>query len=119
MQVEQMKVASQQLQSAVRRDVLLSELDGKIAFDHVSQLRYFQTHKTGLQGLEILFSGISLNISLEAFSFNIAASISQIYFRIEANKRSLKPEDSGPIDLEPVAEESSELTFRVPDYRFH
>jgi hypothetical protein len=83
MQVEQMKVASQQLQSAVRRDVLLSELDGKIAFDHVSQLRYFQTHKTGLQGLEILFSGISLNISLEAFSFNIAASISQIYFRIE------------------------------------
>ena len=32
------------------------------------------------------------------------------------NKLSLNPEDSGPIDLEPVQEESGELTFRVPDF---
>ena len=49
MQLEQPEIPAQQLQTAVRGQLLRDELDGQIGLDDASQPRYRQPHQKGLQ----------------------------------------------------------------------
>ncbi len=48
-QIQAASVASQQLQTAVRGELLRDELDGQISLDHLPQGAYAQAHQRGLR----------------------------------------------------------------------
>jgi hypothetical protein len=61
------QVAAQQLQAAVRGQLLAPELDMQGPLDHSSQARYAQTHQRGLLCVGSNVGAFSLSIAQEAF----------------------------------------------------
>jgi hypothetical protein len=61
------QVAAQQLQAAVRGQLLVLELDMQRALDHPSQARYAQTHQRGLLCVGSNVGAFCLSIAREAF----------------------------------------------------
>jgi hypothetical protein len=66
------RVAPEELQPAVRRQVLGHELDGQLSLDHPSQTRYAQAHQRGLLcvGSDVGTSA-SLKSTQGAFLFHV------------------------------------------------
>src|SRR5206468_12545553 len=50
-QAEAARIAAEQLEAAVRRELLGNELDGQISLDHPPQAAYAQAHQRGLREL--------------------------------------------------------------------
>lgn len=80
MQVEEPEVAPQQLQAAVRREVLLHELDPQITLDRATETCYSQAHARGLLCRESCLAALSIESMQEALLFHSIHGKSRFLF---------------------------------------